>query len=119
MNCPQQCAPEVLAYARSMMRMAADAGRALGEWETPRSAEGHRLIARWYYWHAKECHPTSDALATAKRMYAVCRDMQARPDNYTKRPDEMTCWQWFQATPAVPSNAQVKGPFGPGGKSDE
>lgn len=105
MNWPQDSAPEVLTHARNMVRMVADAGRARGEWVEPRSAEGYRLLARWYYWHAKECHPTSDALATAKSMYAVCRDMQARPDYYAKRPEEMTCWQWFQATPAVPSNA--------------
>ena len=105
MNWPQHSAPEVLVHARNMMRMAANAGRARDEWVEPKSAEGFRLIARWYYWHAKECPPTSDALPTAKRMYSVCRDMQARPDYYAKRPDNMTCWQWFQATPAERSNA--------------
>ena len=67
-------------FHRNMMRMVADAARARGEWVQPKSAEGYRLRARWYYWHSKECHPTSDALPTAKRMYAMCRDIEAKQD---------------------------------------
>ena len=73
-------------FARSMQRLVSNRAWKIGQWVNPTTAEGLRLIARWWYWEARTSRSGS-ALQYAKRLYARSREL-LRPNSQIKQQEE-------------------------------
>lgn len=85
-------------YARNMQRQIAQRLDALGEWVTVKTHEGAKLHARYQWWGAKQSANPREWISHAKGLYAMARDMEARPIEYRfpRRDEGQTCWRRFQ-----------------------
>ena len=85
-------------YARNMQRQIAQQLDALGEWVTVKTHEGAKLHARYQWWGAKQSASPREWISHAKGLYAMARDMEARPIEYRfpRRDEGQTCWRRFQ-----------------------
>ena len=61
-------------FAIHMMALVASRAQSMGEWVQPKTTDGFLLVARWWYWHAKESKSGS-AISYAKALYAKSRNV--------------------------------------------
>ena len=92
------CMENVESYAKNMQRQIAKRLDALGEWVAVKTHEGAKLHARYQWWGAKQSANPREWIGHAKGLYAMARDMEARPSEYRlpRRDAGQTCWQRFR-----------------------
>lgn len=63
--------------------------------------ERYRLHAAWWHLHSRESKNPSTAIAYARNLLRLERDMTARPQHYRLKPSWKTDWEWAEIAPAT------------------